>query len=845
MADSKEALNLVVIGPKHAGKTVYLTTLANSPEVSLSDPATIEVVSMHWKTMQQGDIPPATAGTISKLDFSFHCEIDSQEYNIDFTVPDYDGHFAETLSQGNADSPDRLRLREIISRADGFIVFMPLGDDDNKTMESMRHEIGSFIGILREVFDEDSKIPAPLIIAVNKWAKSPDFKSENEDAAALRYIESIDIYKKLYEQLKNYFGHVTVIALSAYGHRTDSARPQPGKMEPYRVTDPVMLVVRDYFENLHNTVDSLKNDSAKLAELLLATRPLWKRWPGGDYDTLLDTTLGQCFNELKTQLEQAQNLKEYRHILQQAPQARLLPYYSPTQQIEIEHIGEPHSKKEKTRRAKIGGIGACAILLACSIWYLVQLNLDIQKAYHDVMTAEIQKQPQMLSDFIAKYGSGPISRFVASGELEQAKEKLRQEVETLQEDLDKRLAMLGNEGDSCQAAAEARQLLAVSENLSDSVSAQTMRRLETIFQTNEEICAARSAIEAASDEASLEQAFGLLANKPETAEVIKLKELAGAKKSNFEAQVAQARESERISPIAEQFRELPQASLEEVKKFISDYEYDSNSEVGSMVSKARAMLPQSFYADILIKLRDISDPNSQAFSELRRFIAENIQDIELTPSQKANIQQAVGEMMVRYDQNAINALPTRIDTQQELENALNAANEIASARDVSLDGGLFHYSMPPALAREWANKANALKAYIDAVQNGVYANWTLLAASNNAVELDCENLIARDARLTISFYGGSLPDQNATEGTLRCKRMEGNNYEFYFSGRVTQFNGTVRLTKNRLIRSNLSCTAGLVINANDLITLQNGLPVTKSLSNNCPGTSIRFTRSGR
>lgn len=202
MSIRKETLNLVVIGPKHAGKTVYLTTLANSPQVSLSDPATIEVVSMHWQTMQGGNIPPATAGAISKLDFSFHCKVDSQEYNLDFTVPDYDGHFAETLSRNDQNSMDIARLRQIISEADGFIVFMPLGDEDVQTMEAMRHEIGSFIGILRDVFDENSKIPAPLIIAVNKWDKSPDFKKQDEDAAALKYVESIEIYKKLYEQLR-------------------------------------------------------------------------------------------------------------------------------------------------------------------------------------------------------------------------------------------------------------------------------------------------------------------------------------------------------------------------------------------------------------------------------------------------------------------------------------------------------------------------------------------------------------------------------------------------------------------------------------------------------------------
>lgn len=844
MAFSKNTLNIVVIGPKHAGKTVYLSALANSPEVSLSDPATIEIVSMHWKTMLEGNIPPATAGTISKLDFSFHCDIDSQEYNIDFTVPDYDGHFAETLSRGNEHSPDIAKLREIIGQADGFIVFMPLGNEDEAAMESMRHEIGSFIGILREVFDESPKIPAPLIIAVNKWDKSPNFKSEDEDSEALKYIESIEIHKKLYEQLKNFFEHVTVMPLSAYGHHTDSALPMPGQMAPYRVTDPIMLVVRDYFENLQAMVEKLNTDPPALAKLLLATRPLWKRWPGGDYDALLANTLDICFTELKEQLQRAQNIREYRLILKQAPEAGLFSDFSPTQQIEIEQLGEPHKQREKIKNTKIACIVGGALLIVCSIWHVVRLNLDIQKDWHAAMSAETQNQPEMLSDFIKKYGSGAISRFLASGELTHAKEKLRAEVENLQHNLDERLASFDDTADSCQIAAEAKQLFAISEKMSESISAQTMRRLETVLRTNDEICAAKGAIESAADESSLEKAMALLASKPETVEVRNMKELAKTRKENFAAQIARERENERIAPIAQAFRDLSQSGLEDVKKFISDFEYDSNPEVRDMVSSARTILPQSFYAEILSKARGVSNPQSGEFSDLKRFIAENIQAIQLTPAQKANIQQALQEMIGKYDQNAINALPTRIDTQQELENAIATANEIANAREVSLDGGLFTYSMPPALEREWQNKIAIINSCLDAIQNGVNASWKLEADNNNAVDLDCQNLVFRDARLIISFDGGLLPNQNWTEGNLRCKRMEGDRFEFYFEGRVRQFDGTIRLTKKGLF-SDLSCSAGLVITANDLIKLRNGQTVRKSLSNNCPGASISFTRSGK
>lgn len=846
MSIRKETLNLVVIGPKHAGKTVYLTTLANSPQVSLSDPATIEVVSMHWQTMQGGNIPPATAGAISKLDFSFHCKVDSQEYNLDFTVPDYDGHFAETLSRNDQNSMDIARLRQIISEADGFIVFMPLGDEDVQTMEAMRHEIGSFIGILRDVFDENSKIPAPLIIAVNKWDKSPDFKKQDEDAAALKYVESIEIYKKLYEQLNNYFEHVTVIALSAYGHRTDSAKPVPGKMEPYRVTEPVMLVVQDYFSNLHATVERLKDNAPALAELLLATRPLWKRFPGQDYEGLLQETLNKCYEELREQLLKANNYKEYKHIFKEAVQSRLISDFSPTQQVEIDHLAEPHKIMEKKARNKFIAIASSILILVSAIWYLIDLNLDIKKDWHEVANAETQKQPVLLYTFINKYGSNAVSRLLSSGELAQAREQLKEVVEKLQSSIDERLESFNQLSDSCEVAAQAKQLIGITEQLAQSISAQSMRRLEAAYENSNEICKARSAIEAARDETTLEQALGLLAQKSETAEVEKIKGLADEKRRQFALALAEAQEKARIEPIEEEFTGMTKDNLNELKSFISSYQSDSNSFVQDLIKRARDLMPEAFYAELIEKIKELTNFKGREFASLKEFIAANIQDIPLLPAQKDNISNAMQTKFEEIDAAAINSLPSKIDSQKNLDDAINAANAIIEARQISLDGGLFEYRMPATLEQEWSRKVDIINSYLDVIKNGINAFWTLNADDKNAVDLDCENLVFRDARLKMTFSDRYLPDQTPPEGSLRCKRASGNRgYEFFFRGRVQLFNGSVRLTKERFMRSDLSCYAGLTITANDLISLQNGQTVTKSLSNNCPGTSISFVKSSR
>lgn len=830
MSEQKDTLNLVVIGPKHAGKTVYLTALANSPEVSLSDPATIEIISMHWQTMQGGDIPAATAGAISKFDFSFHCKIDSKEYNLDFTTPDYDGHFAETLSGSDPNSQDVARLRQIIAEADGFIVFMPVGDEDVQTMEAMRHEIGSFIGILREIFDENSKIPAPLIIAVNKWDKSPDFKKENEDAAALQYLESVEIYKKLYDQLRNFFAHVTVMAVSAYGHRTEDAKPIPGKMEPYRVTEPVMLVVQDYFANLHERIKNLEDNAPALAETLAATRPLWKRLSGCDYDVLLEESLNKCFAELTAQLKNAHNTREFTQILEQSPQGRLMSDFSAEQRIEIEHLGEPHRKREKQERRKRVGIIAGAAIIVCLGWYFIDLNMEIEKDWAQAANAEIQKQPELLSGFVAKYETNAVSRTMASGELEQARDKLRNIAANLQGIIDERLTSFESANDSCKVAEEAKQLINISGQMRQSISARSIRRLEAALESSGEICQARTAIEASHDEASLEEAVRLLANKPETEETTKLKAL-----------IAQAREKGRAASVDEEFRNLSGNNLDDIKKFISTYENDSNGDVQNIVARARDLLPQVFYTDIMERIKEVANTKDAAFESLKGLVKNNIQDIVLTPPQIDNIRQALQARLEEADKKAIANLPYKITSQMHLDGALASLAEIEKARHDKLDGGLFEYSVPDELERELANKVRKLRIYQDAIENGVNAHWTLHAMEQNAVDLDCENLIMRDARLKINFSGGSMPNQEPQDNTLRCKRNDGGGYDFYFNGPVRLFNGTIFLVKDRLWRSELKCAAGLTISANDLIELLNGLSVTKSLDHNCSGTSISFS----
>lgn len=843
----KKTLNLIVIGPKHSGKTVYLATLANNPEVALSDPATIEVVSMHWKALKSGSMPDATAGAISRFDFSYHCNIDSKEYNLDFTVPDYDGQIAETLSKTGDDIPERAQLRQIIRNADGFIVFMPYGDEDQKTMEAMEHEMGAFIGIVRDEFGEHTKIPAPLIVAVNKWDKSPDFRKNNEDSAAQKFIESVPIYNQLYERLCNYFANVTVMAISAYGHKTDTPEPIPGKLAPYRVTEPVKLVLNNFFDNLKTKIKSEADNPPELAKLLLMSKPLWKRLPEEDFDDLLKQTLAKCFNDYTAKLKTAATYSQFQLIKTESAEAALTENFSPEQQVEIERIGTPLLARQKRERVKWFSIAATVIALVACSWYLVQLNLEVKRDWQAATVAETQKQPRMMAEFIAKYSTGTVSRLIASEEINQATEKLQHIVANLQSVIDERLNIFEKVEDSCKIASEAKQLLALSEYMSQSVSANSMTRLESAYELSSEICNAHAAIEASNDEESLVRAMQLLADKPQTAEVMRLRELVAAKNREFSIQNDIALENERIVRITEAFRDLKDENLNEVKNFIREHGRDTNPEVLRMVELANEMLPEKFYGIILEKARGITSLNSNEFAGLRKVVSENIQNIQLESGQINSIRQTLQNTFDALLRTKIEALPSRITTQSELDSAIASIKQIDEESRISLDQSLFEYRFPPALEQTLKSKINRLADYEKALEYGVNADWKITAESNNAVDLDCDNMIMRDARLSISFYGGNMPDQSSPEDRLRCTRQEGDKgYVFYFDGKVSKFNGTIRLTKNRLWpRDPLSCSAGLVITGSDIISLFNGQSVRKELNNNCPGIAITFTGGSR
>lgn len=865
---AQKALNLVVIGPKHSGKTVYFAALSHCPQVDLNDPDTLEIISMHWNVMEKGGIPEATASIVSNMDFNYVCTLDGKDYNLDFSAPDYDGLLAESLSKaekipnkGNAanagsrtsesgeenfgnetlvNSEDILKLQEHIKQADGFIILMPYGEEDDAAMVNMlRHEMHIFISLVREIFTQYAKIPAPLIIAVNKWDKSsPNFKKSNEDSEALKYIRSVPLYNLIYERLQNYFANIVVLAVSAYGHHTDSPRPIPGKMAPWRVTEPITRIVQAYFANLDESINEQQADPAKLADTLLRTRPIWQRVPDKGYAGLLQETLDRCYGGLVQQLEKATNLHQFRHILATAPEAAFRSDFTPAQQVELEKLEAPHMEVEKKRRNKMAAIAVVALLLVGTVAYLINLNSNIQKDWHAVSTAESQDKPALLADFVGKYGAAPVAKMLAATELKEARNQLEETVGNLQQTLDRRLDAFEKYTDSCKVAEEAKQLTATSRSFARSLAPGTMHRLETVLESSREICEARAAIESAEDDLAVQQALTLLANKPDSEEVRQLKEAGAARKHYLS-------ERDRIDPILAEFTQLADQNLDRVKFLIREHGNDESDVVLEKVAQAKRILPEIFYNEIMRKIGEVHSLDGSSMQELKELVRDNIQDITLTVHQVGNIRAAMQAMAEKADRAALSPiLVENIQSQTDLDSKETDLKKLNNASHLSLDGGLFEYSRPDDLQRELGRKLATINRYKNAINGSVDASWVITANASNAIDLDCGKF-GPDARLEIFFGSPGMPDQRHTGGELRCIREDGGRYKFYFHGPVSQYHGSITLKKNsRIWGMDKICRSILNLTANDLIRLVNGNAVEFSLESNCQGISIKFTRSG-
>ena len=317
MALNRETLNFVLMGAKNTGKTVFLSTLYGSEvTITTTSKLTKDYLQGQWDYLNAGETPGATSARLIMLDLVYK----SGEYNVPFRIDDYDGYFAETLSDDDpATQEDRNLLKENIKEAEGILLFFPYEDNPNiNSIERFRYEINTFIALVREAFPQKNNLPIPVVIYVSKWDRSPYYKSVDENERVLEYIHNVEHYRVSKEMVENYFSNVKVIPFSSFGFSRNGNTPEKNKIEPYNLTRPLDFFLNYFFSVFTEKISTLQkeNNIPKLFKSLFVWMHVVKFYEEGKFEKIYENVSKSYQDQLVSELSGAHTTEEFNEILE-------------------------------------------------------------------------------------------------------------------------------------------------------------------------------------------------------------------------------------------------------------------------------------------------------------------------------------------------------------------------------------------------------------------------------------------------------------------------------------------------------------------------------------------------
>jgi len=291
---SKAAYNIVLIGAKSTGKTVYLTSLYFLPFIRITDKETLEYLKPLKEQFEKRDIPATNAG-YQELFFEYK----KGYFNLRFQIDDYDGKFAEQFSSKENEELKN-KLEDNIKRAEGIMFFLPYEENlDMKKIENIREEIDLFIEKIKQIHPDKKDLPVPVVIAVTKWDNPSFFKQENEIEKAQEYIENNEILKNIKEKIETFFSNVTLIPISSY--------------EKYNLEKPLEFCFSKTFETWEEIITN-KKDKKDLLCFLKSILDDIQHYKDGKYKKLYEEIEKEVFEELINKFENIASLEEFEEL---------------------------------------------------------------------------------------------------------------------------------------------------------------------------------------------------------------------------------------------------------------------------------------------------------------------------------------------------------------------------------------------------------------------------------------------------------------------------------------------------------------------------------------------------
>jgi hypothetical protein len=307
VADSvgQSRLQIVLCGPKASGKTVYLTTLfGKAASIRTANDATTQILQADWKRLEHGETwPEATGLGVRELAFRYR----GPDYEIDLNINDYDGQLTEVLSAAASDpdvAENLAKFRTMVRSASGLIFLFPFGEDtDLDRMRKFRDEINTFLELVESkdaVTHDRSSIP--VVLAVNKWDKSPYFGAPDEVEAAERELTNAPIYRDAVAKLRAFIPNIRIVPVAVQAPSGDARPGSPDPIQPHNLVEPIRYIVDFIFERFEAQYRSLSasggdQDKAKFI-LLNQYRKEIRGYKGfGEELRQLDERIGAQFRQ--------------------------------------------------------------------------------------------------------------------------------------------------------------------------------------------------------------------------------------------------------------------------------------------------------------------------------------------------------------------------------------------------------------------------------------------------------------------------------------------------------------------------------------------------------------------
>jgi hypothetical protein len=420
MTEYQKELKFVLVGAKTTGKTVYLSTLFGAESsITTTDKTTKDYLKYNWEDIKGGKKPSATASGITNMNFSFK----SDEYNVPFCMDDYDGYISESLdlieeeaseedqSDGNGNSQSaRERLKQNIEQSKGLMIFFPYEKDIiEEPIQNFRHEINTLINWVGRRLKNQDKLEIPVVFAVTKWDRSPHFKQPEEGEKAKEFINSVEPYRAVKEQLENRFEQTAIIPISSFGQSEDGLNPIKDNIEPYNITKPLEFFLNDFFTKFEKEIDGIiaSNDDKVLYTTLYSWMDVVKFYDREKYKKLLNDKSETYAEKLLSKLRTLDSQKEQQELIKNNELLyKTMKTGKVKNQIEAEFL---RTKKAVRKKRVLYTLSAAALLLITLFgFYTYNQQLyrnDLLARIRETKNADPYQKINLADEYLASFRS--------------------------------------------------------------------------------------------------------------------------------------------------------------------------------------------------------------------------------------------------------------------------------------------------------------------------------------------------------------------------------------------------------------------------------------------------------